>query len=249
MAELLGLPYSPWSEKAYWALDARRITYTRRKYQPMLGELGLRIKTGKWRGNVSVPVFTSDDGEVITDSANIARWASEHGSGPTLFPAGTSDAMIKLIDLSERGLGAGRARSLLQLVDSPDGVREMVPTTMRWLPGANAIARYGIRRTARKYQGTPDLELARVQQAAVLDEVRAALGNAKGEPKTLLGELTFADIAVSQVLAFVEPPAFGLRIAPATRETFGDQILREKYADLVAWRDALYAQYRPRSES
>ncbi|HEY4056102.1 MAG TPA: glutathione S-transferase N-terminal domain-containing protein, partial [Kofleriaceae bacterium] len=124
MAELLGLPYSPWSEKAFWALDARRITYTRKKYQPMLGELGLRWKTSKWRGNVSVPVFTTDAGEVITDSATIARWASEHGSGPTLFPAGTSDAMIKLLDMSDRGLDAGRARSLLLLVDSPEGVTE-----------------------------------------------------------------------------------------------------------------------------
>ncbi|HEY4177867.1 MAG TPA: glutathione S-transferase N-terminal domain-containing protein [Kofleriaceae bacterium] len=246
MAELLGLPYSPWTEKARWALDARRITYTFRRYQPLIGEPGLRWKMSKWRGNVSVPVFTPDDGEVIGDSANIARWASEHGSGPTLFPAGTGDAMIKLIDLSERGLAAGRARSLLLLVDSPDGVREMVPKAMRWMPGSNAIARYGIRRTVRKYQGTNVLERALDEQAAALDEIRAALGKVTGQPKTLLGELSFADIAVSQVLGFVEPPPFGLRIAPATRATFGDPVLREKYADLVSWRDALYEKYRPR---
>jgi hypothetical protein len=37
MLELLGLPYSPWSEKARWALDARGIAYQRRKLDPIVG--------------------------------------------------------------------------------------------------------------------------------------------------------------------------------------------------------------------
>ena len=32
MTELLGLPYSPWTEKARFALDVRRVPYTFRYY-------------------------------------------------------------------------------------------------------------------------------------------------------------------------------------------------------------------------
>jgi hypothetical protein len=44
MTELLALPYSPWSEKARWALDVRGVPYDYRRYQPVLGELALRVK-------------------------------------------------------------------------------------------------------------------------------------------------------------------------------------------------------------
>jgi glutathione S-transferase len=80
----------------------------------------------------------------------------------------------------------------------------------------------------------------------VLDELRVALARApaKGEPKTLLGTFTFADIAMAQVLACVSPPTRGLRLGRASRRAFTDLALRERYADLVAWRDAIYAAYR-----
>lgn len=81
----------------------------------------------------------------------------------------------------------------------------------------------------------------------MLDELRASLARApEGKPKTLLGRFTFADVAAAQVLAFVEPPPFGLRIAPASRRAFTDPALRGRYADLLTWRNALYEAHRPR---
>ena len=67
-----------------------------------------------------------------------------------------------------------------------------------------------------------------------------------GTPRTLLGRFTFADVAMAQVLAFVEPPLFGLRIGRASRRSFTDPGMRERYADLLAWRDAVYGAHRPR---
>ena len=52
---------------------------------------------------------------------------------------------------------------------------------------------------------------------------------------------------MAQVLAFVQPPAFGLRIGAASRRNFTDTAMAERYADLVEWRDALYDAYRTRS--
>src|SRR5580704_5617991 len=62
VVQLLGLPYSPWSEKARWALDARHVPYADVTYAPLVGELALRRKLGKWTGAVTVPVLTEDGG-------------------------------------------------------------------------------------------------------------------------------------------------------------------------------------------
>lgn len=243
MPELLGLPYSPWSEKARWALEARNVAYEKRLYQPLLGELGLRRKLRKWRGTVSVPVLTTDEREVIADSAMIARWADQRGDGPTLFPAEHDTAIASFIALSDRGMAAGRALSLVKLLGEPAGIAEMVPRKLRKLPGANRIAKYGVRRTLRKYSGEQDPTTARAALATVLDELRTALAGRK----TLLDTFTFADIAATQVLAFVEPPAFGLKLGDGTRRSFSDDELRGSYADLVTWRDAVYDRHRPRA--
>jgi glutathione S-transferase len=248
MPELLGLSYSPWSEKARWALEARGIDYAKRKYSPVVGELGLRRKLRKWSGVVSVPVFTLDDGTVLADSANIARWADHHGSGPTLFPPGHEHAIEDFIALSERGLSAGRTASLARLLTDDAAAMELVPRNLRRMPGARQLARVGIARTLRKYSTTKDAAAATAELTAVLDEIRAALAKAPATngAKTLLGTFTFADIAVSQVLTYVEPPAFGLKLGDATRKRFADPELHARYGDLVAWRDALYETYRPR---
>jgi glutathione S-transferase len=242
VTELLGLPYSPWTERARWPLDARGVAYEKKLYAPLVGEPALRRKTGKWRGIVSVPVLTTDDGNVIPDSVAIARWANERGAGPDLFPAALDGEITKLVALADRGLAVGRALSLIRLLRDDEGLLEMVPRAMRNVPGARALAAAAIRRTLRKYKGLRDEEAARAALANVLDEVRATLAG----KQTLLGPFTFADIAVAQALAFVEPPAFGLKLGTATRRSFSDDALRERYRDLLAWRDAVYEAHRPR---
>lgn len=250
MPELLGIPFSPWSEKARWALQARGVRYDERVYAPLVGEPLLRLKLRKWTGTVTVPVLTDDDGRVFADSTDIARWADARGNGPTLFPSELDAKVAHFIELSEQGLAAGRALSLVRMLASPDALREMVPKTLRRPLGpiAARVGAVGIQRTLRKY-GADRSERAKQEAAliSVLDELRATLAEAHGTPKTLLGQFTFADIAMAQVLAFVEPPRFGLRIGKASRATFSDAPLRDRYADLTAWRDALYDAYRPKA--
>jgi glutathione S-transferase len=250
MLELLGLPFSPWSEKARWALDVKHVPYRSRTYVPLLGEPLLRAKLRRWTGNVTVPVFTCDDGRVLADSADIARWADQRSEGPRLFPPEHEIAIRRFIDLSERGLASGRALSLLRMLQDRDALAEMVPKALRRPLGPLAVhlGRYGIERTLRKY-GALRNESAEHERAltVVLDELRASLAGPGDLPKTLLGGFTFADIAMTQVLAFVMPPAFGLRIGQASRRNFTDAGLCQRYADLVAWRDAIYERHRPRS--
>jgi len=253
MTELLGLPYSPWSEKARWALDVRHVPYKSVTYAPLLGELGLRRRTAKWSGPVSVPVLFVDGGRAIADSAEIARWADTCGDGPVLFPTDLEADVVRYVALSEKALDAGRCLALHRVLRDDAALREMVPKQLR---GTGALGRaglraaeFGVRRTLRKYgAGRVDAAIHESNLRAVLDELRAALAGATatGEPRTLLGRFTFADVAMTQALGFVEPPSFGLRIGAASRRTFTDDRLRESYADLVAWRNAVYEAYRPR---
>jgi glutathione S-transferase len=121
----------------------------------------------------------------------------------------------------------------------------MVPRSLRTLPGARTIAAAGIRRTLRKYR-SPSAAAARAELAEVLEELRAAIAKSTTTPATLLGGFTYADVAMAQVLGFVSPPAFGLRLGKATRKNFSDEALKTEFADVIAWRDALYETHRPR---
>lgn len=247
MIELLGATYSPWTEKARWALDARGIAYTFVKYAPLIGELGLRKKLGRWRGRVSVPVLTDDAGQVTADSAAIARWADGHGAGPSLFPRGREAHVDHFVDLSERGLAAGRGASLRRVIADDDAVRELVPRNLRKLPFSTALGRFGVRRTLRKYGGHHvDAAAHTAELVRLLEELRAALAAAPGtgEPRTLLGAFSFADIAAAQMIAFAAPPAVGLKLGPASRRCYADPEVAAAFPDLVAWRDALYARHR-----
>jgi glutathione S-transferase len=252
--ELVGLPYSPWSEKARWALDLRRVPYTSTTYAPMIGEVGLRRRMGKWTGQVSVPVLFDDHGAAIADSHAIARWADTRGEGASLFPSDLEAEVARFVALSERAMAAGRCLSLERMLADDEALREMVPKPMRRSPLATAIAAFGVRRTLRKYdaaRGGAGGEKHEAVLTASLDELRSALASQPApadasQPKTLLGRFTFADIAMTQTLGFIEPPSFGLRIGKASRRSFTHPILRERYADLIAWRNAIYEARRPR---
>jgi glutathione S-transferase len=249
MTELLGIPYSPWSEKARWALDARRVPYSYRIYAPLLGEPALRLRLRRWTGPVSVPALTDDDGRTISDSANIARWADGRGTGPELFPRDLDADIARFVDLSERGLEAGRALALGRMLGDREALEEMVPRGVRraFGPVAAAVGTFGIRRTLRKY-GSHDASREALEGTlgGVLDALRAALAKAPETTpvKTLLGRFTFADVAMAQVLVFVQPPTVGLRIRAASRRNYADPPIAARYADLVDWRDALYDAYR-----
>ena len=250
MNELLGLSYSPWSEKARWALDVRHVPYRYRMFQPLIGEPALRIKTRRWTGTVTVPVMTDDQGRVYADSADIARFADAHGEGPTLFPKQHESAITRWIDLGERALEAGRVLSLHRTLADDEALKELLPRGLRNALGGLAarVGEMGVRRTLRKYgASTQSLEVHRSSAKAALDELRVALANSTSTPKTVLGTFTFADIAAAQMLSFVSPPAFGLKLGKASRRGFTDPDLAKQYADLVTWRDALYEAHRPRT--
>ncbi|MEZ4219546.1 MAG: glutathione S-transferase N-terminal domain-containing protein [Polyangiaceae bacterium] len=242
MAKLIHLHYSPWSERARWALDHHGVAVERVEYLPMVGEPWLRWHLGRWRGRVTVPVLI-DGIERFDDSLDIARWAEARGKGAPLFPSGSAQRIEALVALAEEISAHGRARATAAVARHPEALLESVPPPLN---ASATLARVtgvlGVRFLRGKYSfmdATPaELELP---MRPLLERVAEALAGRK----TLLDDFSFADIAVASSLQFVGPvDSPTIRLGPASRQAWTSPELSKRFADLVAWRDELYANWR-----
>jgi glutathione S-transferase len=247
MLELVALPYSPWSEKARWALDHHGVSYQERPYQPLIGEPWMRVRQRKMTGPVSVPVLLGGE-QSCGDSWSIALFAESVGKGAPLLPENERAVIREIDEMSERGLRAGRALALDRVLRSSAALKEMLPRPLRRMLGGvgTAIAAFGVRRTLRKY-GAHALALPEheAQLVAVLDAIRARL--AGSDAQYLLGQFSYADISAAQVMQFVSPVSEtfrSVRIGKASRASFQHEALAGAYRDVLAWRDGLYSRHR-----
>ena len=79
-----------------------------------------------------------------------------------------------------------------------------------------------------------------------LDRLRDALKSSR----YLLGTFSYADIVMATTLQGISPVGNGyIKLGPATRRAWTRPVLERDYADLVRWRDNLYAEHRGRSQS
>lgn len=230
---LLGLAYSPWTQRARWALDHHRVPYRLEPYVPLLGELGLRRRVARWSGRVSVPVLFTDE-RPIEDSVAIARFAEAQGSGASLFP--DDDAIAHWVSIADRGLAAGRARAADATSADPEAQKEAVaflaPAPLRGV--LRPVALFGAWQLKRKYGAPPASELENA-----LEALREGLG---GRAHLIGDALSFADVAMAGVLEFVAPGAH-VRRGEAEKRVWGDARLASRFADLVSWRDALVREH------
>ncbi len=246
MVRLWSLSYSPWSDRARWALDHCEVEYERRAYQPMLGEPGMRLRLGQWTGPISVPVLETDEG-CLTDSFDIARFADRNAARQErrLFPEGAEADIERFNTLSEAALSAGRTLGLRRILDTEREALDafVPPMAGRALGGtARSIAAWGVRRTLGKYaDATPrDLEGALIEFLDALAEaLDAAQPDADGH-RHLLGTFSYADITAAVGLAFILPPASHLRLSAPSRRAYTWAALPTGYESLFAWRDRLY---------
>jgi glutathione S-transferase len=231
--KLVAIDYSPWSLKAAWALHLRGIDHRVEHYTPTLGEPGLRLRLGRVRGRVSVPVLFGTDEGTIEDSWEIARWAAQHGSGVELFP--DVDEVRRWNELSERALEIGRRRSVTELIGDAEALDEasskVYPAFVA--PALRPVARAIARRTMGKYDADEPQRFVEV-----LDQLREGLStNAH-----LIGAApSYADVVMAVVLEYVSPGSFVKR-GPAELRNWSQPDLIERYGDLLEWRDALVAE-------
>lgn len=243
MHELWQLDYSPWSQKARWALDHHGIRYEAREHVPMLGELSLRRAAGGLGKKASVPLLRLDDGTAIGDSFDIARWADRHSQNgaPSLFPRGKEASVIEINARADKALRAGRVLVMRRTVRDPEARREAVPAA---IPGfLHPMMAATVPLATRFLAGKHDAETARPEgdlQQDIRDELTWLRMALDGKPY-LLGELTFADIAMATMIHVVRPRE-GLR--PGTARAWTNEPLWAEFPDLVAWRDDLWKKHR-----
>lgn len=243
--ELIGISYSPWTEKAKWALDHHKIHYRYTEHLVMLGMPGLRLKTGRWSGDLTVPVLRSHARSYL-DSFDIALAAEERGLGSPLFPKNLMEEIRRFNALSEDALDAGRALALAKVAASNQAMIEAIPPTFpKGLgPILLPVVKIGLRYISKEFEIDPGKhsEYERRLECA-LAKIRAALQSSRS--KYVLGAFTYADIATSMSLQFVKPVRSPyLEIGSATHHAFTHSKLSEKYRDLIEWRDSLYEKHR-----
>ena len=240
---LVQIRYSPWSEKARWALDHHRVPYRRIEYLTMIGEPLLRLRLGKLRGPATVPALIDRD-QIFPDSWSIARHAEAVGSGASLFPADALETIRGFDEQAERLMAAGRARTTARTLESVEALREALPKPLHALGAAGlATAKMAARFLQKKY-GTDARTLD--EHFRTIEEELSALKRAIEGRDYLVGDgFTYADICTIAALQFVAPIDLkGVRLGPATRAAWTESELSARFADVLAWRDRVYARHR-----
>ncbi|HEX7667015.1 MAG TPA: glutathione S-transferase family protein, partial [Polyangiaceae bacterium] len=207
----------------------------------LVGEIPLRIRAKKWSG-VSVPLLVDEGGTVVQGSLAIAEHVdkSGKGKGKTLFPAGKREIIGKLFDDLEDAVGAARERFVKIFPTSREAQMEGMPPFLRKLPLSGAMANLGASFIASKYAADDGNVDARIRKGMLT--IKGALSG----KDYVFDDFSFADILCASVLQAVNPfDDKYLDFPPATRKLWFDAPVVEEFADLMSWRDALYAKHRP----
>ncbi len=242
MPLLVAESFAPWSEKARWALDHHHWRYDYREYVPLIDEPWLRWQLGDLMGRVSTPTLLTDEGSE-RDSLAIALYAERRGTGAPLFPAAEADAIAEWDARSEVALSAGRVRVVARMSEVPGAKDEAlpaaIPAVLRPALGLAADATVAFLRW--KYGVGSDVAASDRTMCTVLGELRTALAGRDH----LLGGFTYADVTMAVVLQMVAPVSDAyIHLGPAARTVWTNEPLAAEFADLVAWRDRLYAAHR-----
>lgn len=240
--KLFGISFSPWTEKARWALDYHRIDYKFEEYLPIVGELRLRVLMRKPTGRVTVPVLKDD--RWYTDSFDIARHADRIGSGDRLMPEDKLGEVAAWNARSEAALAAGRAIMMLRMAGDPEMIKAVIPKGVPAVldPLLMPVARKGLESVIVKYRMR---EGEGVHESAVTEVLDALAAAVSPEQPYLLGKFSYADIAMAAVLQGVSPvdEAF-MPVGLGGREAWENRAVAARYPGLLKWRDEIYARHR-----
>ena len=243
--QLVQLSYSPWSERARWALDHHALDYHVVEHVPFLGELRLRRLVGGEKRRATVPVLV-DGNTVLTESWDIAEYADRMGEGTKLIPVDREREVRDWAELADQASSQGRALVVSALLASDAALDEGLPLPLpaALLPIMRPVTRFGLRWFGRKYELQPgDAAIAEERMQPALERLRTAIRRSP----YLLGQFTYADIAMATLLQGISPVGNGyIRLGPATRRAWTRPSLERAYPDLVRWRDNLYLEHRGR---
>lgn len=240
MRRLTGIAFSPWSEKAKWALDHHHISYRYQEYVPLLGEFALRVQMGMPSGKLTVPVLRLGK-SWLTDSLDIAKYAERNGDGTPLFPEEKRLEIEMWNARSQEALAAGRAIAVTDAARDPRNSAALVPPALRSILGG--VAQKGIEAFIDKYNMREDAE----KHAGIVIENLNRLSTtlSRGTGYVVGDSFTFADIAMALAVQLVHPvDSHYMPSGPPGVKWKQNDAMVARFAPLIAWRDALYAKHR-----
>ncbi len=241
MRTLWVLPHSPWSERARWALLHHRVSFEEKAHVPFIGEPLLR-----WRAKQShatVPLLVDEAGPTMGSLliAERAEALAQEATTP-LFPSERRQAIVALDAEIELVFRAARAIIVTNIATDDAAALEGVPKGLRFLPGAAASAKMASRYVGKKYAASLDGAEAKLREGLL-----SVRGKVAGR-KYVHDAFTYADVIAATLVHFITPPAREfIRMGPAMRRAWTHDGLAKEFADLVVWRDGLYAACRPPS--
>jgi glutathione S-transferase len=236
---LYSMPYSPWSERARWALLHHGIDFEERPHTPMLGELALRARAKRWTGRVTVPLLV--DGDVtVMDSYAIATYCDSIGGGDKLIDSPHREPISQINEEIEALTHTLRAHLVLLTHKHDDVALAMSPRALRSLPGTTAAARMGASFIARKHAAS--MENVEERMRAGFRAIRARLAGRD----YVFDRFSYADILCATPISAIAPVAERyISFEPALRKHLHHPTLAAEFDDLVKWRDATYEKHRP----
>lgn len=225
-----GLRYSPWTERALFALDAKKVPYRFHRYQPILGEIPLKLKS-KHSGRLTVPVAETEHGWLF-DSLEIVRYADRVGAGDPLF----SKLDQSLEETVRSGLDAARSFTTQRIFASEATLLEYAPPSLPKLL-AGPMAKLGMTLFSRKYAlDARNKENDRSALSRAFETVKPWM---QSVPDALSTDVLWVTSLVSGI-----SPHGGIRMTDNMRAAFTDTEACTKFSWATEWRDAVYDRYR-----
>ena len=222
---MIQLYQSPWSERARWGFEFKKVPYEKEEYQIGAGEENLKKQTGQ----AQVPVLLAN-GEVIPDSTTILNWLEERHPTPALMPKAEKD----------------RAQVMMweELMDGVLGPQGRILILGKFLRSDNEQMRQGGQFMGQKYQYSA---YAEEHAKAAVQRNLTILQHALDGRSYLVGDsFTRADLTVASLLNVVNPPPDDLyQVAPPIRAMFTAEEARDpSFAPIFTWRDTIYRKHR-----
>lgn len=243
MNTLTGMYFSPWTERARWALDHHDVPYDYREYTTLIGEPMLRLRAGKWFSKVSVPLLTTPGG-LVHDSFEIARWADRHSPDAPLVQAAHLQETQDWLHRAELALCSARLRATRRISHSVDALAERLPG---YTPDAlrkplAPMAFIATQYILGKYRLPGSDEMV---QFRLMDEFFGTASAALHGRDFVFNQFSFVDIVIATALQALTPVDDRyIYLGPGSRVCMCEPELAEKYANLIAWRDEIYARFR-----